>query len=271
MRLSELPSSLLALYRLLFAIILLSPIFLIKWRQYRSAIAARHLLRCIIPGLLLAVHFMSWAWGARMTFVANATLIINLTPVVMPFLVHFLIRESVTRREAMGTAVALCGVLLLSLDTFRLDVRYFWGNVICFASMFTFAAYLAFGRVNRRFPSIWLYMIPVYSVAAVVCLISSLVFLDSIALRSWEEAGWMMAMAVLPTILGHITLNKSLQFFAAQTLAVVNLHQFVFAGLMAWALFRESPPAVYYLAVTLCITGAVIVVREAARSRRLSV
>lgn len=263
------PSALLSGYRLLFAAALLSPLFWLAWRRHRGGFAPRDLWRCLIPGALLAVHFISWAWGARLTYVANASLIINLTPIVMPFLAHFLIRERVSRIEVAGTLVATAGVAALSWNAFRIDPQFLLGNVVCFGSMIAFAAYLAYGRINKDFPSIWLYMIPVYVVAAFLCFLYSCATLPTLALGSWSEAGLMLAMAILPTTLGHIALNRSFRYFAAQTVAVVNLHQFVFAGVMGWLVFFERPPLVFYFASALCVAGAVIVVREAARIRKL--
>ncbi|MDQ8202997.1 DMT family transporter [Pelagicoccus sp. SDUM812003] len=264
-RSSELPPALVAAYRLLFASILLSPVFFLAWRKHRKTFAATQLKRCLIPAGLLAVHFISWAWGARLTYVANATLIINLTPMVMPFLAHFLIREQVTRREILGTLIALSGVIVLSYGAFRIDPSYLKGNIVCFASMTTFAAYLAYGRINKDFPSIWLYMVPIYAMAALLCFAFSAASLDSLSIVSWREVALMLGMAVLPTTLGHVALNRSLRYFAAQTLAVVNLHQFVFAGILGWIIFSDVPPGSFFLAAALCVSGAVVVVREAAR------
>lgn len=266
-RSSSLPPSLVASYRLLFAALLLSPPFFLAWKRHRDWVRPAVFLRCIIPAVLLATHFISWAAGARMTYVANASLIINLTPAVMPFLAYFLIKEKVTRLEILGTLVALSGVALLSFNALSIDPSYFLGNMVCFGSMTTFAAYLAFGRLNRDFPSIWLYMIPIYTIATVICFIYSSFTLSSLELGSWEEAGWMLGMAILPTTLGHITLNRSLRYFASQTFAVVNLHQFVFAGIMGWLVFSDAPPTLFYPAALLCVSGAVIVVYEAARIR----
>lgn len=269
-RSSQLPPSLLASYRLLFAALLLSAPFLLALKKHRDWVNPRVFLRCIPPAVLLAIHFISWAAGARLTYIANATLIINLTPAVMPFLAYFLIREKVTRREILGTIVALSGVVLLSINAFSIDPAYLWGNIVCFASMTVFAAYLAYGRINRDFPSIWLYMIPIYALASLICFAYSFFTLDSIAIGSWEEVGWMLAMAILPTTLGHITLNRSLRYFAAQTFAVVNLHQFVFAGIMGWLIFSDVPPGTFFFAAALCIGGAIIVVQEAARIKARS-
>ncbi|MBK1878020.1 DMT family transporter [Pelagicoccus mobilis] len=267
-RSSSLEPSLVATYRLIFAVALLSPMFFLSWKKHRNWARPKVFLRCIPPALLLAIHFISWAWGARMTYIANASLIINLTPAVMPFLAYFLIREQVTRREIAGTAVAMTGVALMAWNAFSIDPSYLWGNIVCFGSMITFAAYLAFARINKDFPSIWLYIVPINALAAIICLIYSFFALESISIDSWEEAGWMLAMAVLPTILGHVTLNRSLRYFTAQTFAVVNLHQFVSAGIMGWLIFSDVPPNIFFLAAALCIGGAVIVIRETARIRK---
>ncbi|MDQ8187961.1 DMT family transporter [Pelagicoccus sp. SDUM812002] len=267
-RSSSLAPALVGSYRLLFASILLLPIFLKSWHTHRNKVQPRLFLRCLIPSILLAAHLMSWAAGARMTYIANATLIINLTPAVMPLLAFFLIKEKVTRREILGTAVALVGVAILSANAFSINPDYLMGNFVCFASMITFAAYLAFGRINKDFPSIWLYMVPIYIIASVVCFLFSVATLDSVWIGSWEEARWMLAMAILPTILGHVTLNNSLRYFTAQTFAVVNLHQFVSAGILGWLIFSDSPPKTFYFAAALCVSGAVIVIHEAAKIRR---
>lgn len=267
-RSSQLEPSLLAGYRLAFAVALLSPFFFFDWKKHRNWLTAKNLLRCIPPALLLAIHFISWASGARMTYIANATLIINLTPAVMPFLAYFLIRERVTRREIMGTFLAMLGVAVLAWNAFSINPQYLWGNIVCFASMITFAAYLAFGRLNKDFPSIWLYMVPIYAIAAICCFTYSLFTLETVALGSWQEAGWMLAMAVFPTILGHVTLNRSLRYFTAQTFAVVNLHQFVSAGILGWLVFSDLPPREFLLAAALCISGAVLVIRETARIQK---
>lgn len=267
-RSSNLPPALVGSYRLLFAAVLLLPLFISSWRKHSETVNPRLFLRCIFPAILLAIHLISWAAGARMTYIANATLIINLTPAVMPLLAFFLIKEKVTRREILGTFVALGGVAILSANAFSINPDFLWGNMVCFGSMITFAAYLAFGRINKDFPSIWLYMVPIYMIAAALCFLFSILTLDSISIGSWEEAGWMLAMAILPTILGHVTLNNSLRYFTAQTFAVVNLHQFVSAGLMGWLIFNDTPPLTFYFAAALCVSGAIIVIHEAAKIRR---
>jgi len=268
MRLSELPPAQLSAYRLLFATVILLPLFLKDWRAHSGKFKASMLKRCLLPAALLSIHLVSWTQGSRMTYIANASLIINLTPALMPFLAHFLIKERVKGREIAGTLVALSGVCLLSVNAFSIDAQYLWGNLICFASMCSFALYLAFARLNKDFPTIWLYMVPLYAIAGAMTLGYAAVSLPTILLPSWEEAGWMLCMALFPTILGHVTLNRSLRYIPAQSFSVVNLHQFVFAGIMGWLIFADLPPLAFYPSAALCIAGAALVIQESVRSQR---
>jgi drug/metabolite transporter (DMT)-like permease len=48
-----------------------------------------------------------------------------------------------------------------------------------------------------------------------------------------------------------------------QIVSLCNVSQFVFAGLMGYALFREVPPGVFYLASAIVVAGVAVVVFSA--------
>jgi len=135
-----------------------------------------------------------------------------------------------------------------------------WGNLVCFGSMLLFAYYLALGRKNRDFPSIWLYIVPVYAQAAVICALCALPWWGSFEWGSGREWGIMLGLAVMPTLLGHTVLNASVRFLRGQIVSLCNLGQFLFAALMAWALFAQVPPGSFYLGSGLVVAGAALVV-----------
>jgi len=76
---------LLSSYRLFIGAVALTPLFLRDLRRHRDSFRLRDLRRSVIPGLLLGAHFISWIIAARMTTATNASLIVNLVPVAMPF------------------------------------------------------------------------------------------------------------------------------------------------------------------------------------------
>jgi drug/metabolite transporter (DMT)-like permease len=253
---------LLASLRLFVAALVLLPLYVRDLKRYRGTYTKEHLKASVVPGLLLAIHLMSWVVGARMTSTANASLIVNLVPLAMPFFLFWLAREPVTRREAAATAIALCGVVILTASDLSLKSTYFAGDLICLGSMLFYALYMALGRRNRTFPSVWLYLVPLYGIAAVASMAVALLFVNPIQPYSAREVGLILGLGIVPTVIGHSLLNRSMRVFRGQIVSIVNMGQFVFAGLMAYVLWQEVPRWSFYLASLLLACSVVIVVRD---------
>ncbi len=261
---SGLHPAVLSAYRLLGAALLLSPLYVAAARKHRAEYSVRDLRRTLLPALTLALHFISWAQGAQWTRAANATLLVNLSPVAVPFLLFLTMREKVTRAEILGTACALGGVAWLASSDFGLDRRYLLGDVTCFGSMLLFSYYLVLGRVNRAVPNLWLYLVPVYAIAGALCLLVALIVADPFGPHPPRAYLMALGLAVIPTILGHSILNHSMQRLSGPVVGVCNLFQFLFAGALAFVLFREAPRPAFYGAGILVVAGAVIVIRGVA-------
>lgn len=267
---SGLHPAVLASYRLLGAALLLSPLFWVQLRKYRTQYSARHLKMTLLPAFTLALHFISWAQGAQLTRTANASLVGNLTVVVVPFLMFFLVRERVSKREVVGTLIALAGVVWLASSDFNLSRSGLWGDIVCFGSMVLFSFYLVQGRLNRDVPNIWLYLVPLYAFAGLICLGVASVVADPFAPHSALAWWCALGLAVGPTIIGHSILNVSIQRLSGQIVSVCNLFQFLFAGVLAWMLFHELPHPAFYSAGLLVVSGALLVIRGANQSARES-
>lgn len=256
---------LVASYRLLVAAVVLFPFFLRDITQARQdhpnarPYTWEMLAWTIPPALFLAVHFMSWVIGARMTQVANASLIANLTPVVMPFFVWIFFRERVKRQEIVGTVFTLAGLLVLTGSNLSVSKTSFTGDLICFGSMLAFAAYLALGRKNGARIGLWLYMVPLYTISGLACLITALFFINPIKPYTLSNVLLILGLGVIPTVAGHTILNYSLKFFRGQVVSVTNLTQPIFATLMGFLIFAERPRPIFYLAAAIIISGVLIV------------
>ena len=254
-------------YRLILGACLLSPLFFSARKRYPN-IVNRQFWHGIWPAAgLLALHFISWNIGARMTPAANASLIVNVTPIAMPFFLIFLLKERLTRAEIYGTILAMAGVFLLGLSDFNTSPEYFLGDVIAFISMLLYAAYLAWSRLNKHIPSIYLYVVPVYGLAGVISLVLAVPYAAAVGgipllgENVWKELTMIAGLALVPTIMGHSIINWGMQKLRGQVVAIVNLGQFIFAGIMAWFILKETPTIGFFIAVGLVITGAIIVVR----------
>lgn len=253
---------LLSSYRLLVAAVALTPLFIRDYRRQAVRALAPHIRSAIAPGILLGVHFISWIIAARMTTAVNASLIVNLSPIVMPFILFYMIHERITRRELIGTALAIAGVLVLSAADFNVSRRYFWGDVLCFVSMLFFTFYLALGRRNKHLESIWLYVVPLFYIAGIMCFFIALFFVNPIKAYNVKEIALILALGIVPTVFGHSILNYSLKHMKGQIISIFNMTQFIFAGVMAYFIWRETPGPLFYLASILVLGGAILAIER---------
>ena len=262
-RLSTVNPFVLTAMRLLIAMAALSPVLLSELRKHKGSFTRGHVRRTRLPAVVLAAHLMIWTVGARMTAVAQSSLIVNLVPVAVPFFLLWIAGERINRAEVAGTALSIVGLLALSVKDVVTGQGSLEGDALCFLSMLLFALYLALGRRNRDFPSVWLYVIPVYGQAAIVCLAVALPWLPTLAGAPAREWWILVALAAIPTVCGHSLINHAIRTIRGQVVSLCNMSQFIFAGIMGYLLFRELPGAVFYAASAIVVAGVVIVVRAA--------
>jgi drug/metabolite transporter (DMT)-like permease len=260
---STVPPVLLAAYRMLLASLLLLPLFAAALKRHGNPGVKTLLTKSVVPGIVLAIHFITWISGSRLTLAANATLIVDMLPVVMPFVVFVIAGERVTRREILGTLVALCGIMLLVISD--LGIGNMVGNALCFVSMLLYAIYLSLAKRNNDFPSIWMYVVPVYLIGGSICLVlGSLIDPPTLNLPI-EELLFIAGLAVIPTVIGHTAANYAMGKLRAQLVAIMGLGEFIFATMMAYLFFREVPSVLFIPASMLVVAAAAIVLQRRRR------
>jgi drug/metabolite transporter (DMT)-like permease len=265
---STLHPLLLAGGRLLLASLVLLPVYLREVRK-RGRLTFRDLLPSVLPGLFLAAHFSTWAVGARMTLGANASLIVNMTPVVMPFFVFAFTREVIRRLEVVGTVVAIAGVVILGLQSVSFGTDTLPGDAVCFVSMLFFAAYLALARRNRRGGSIWLYVTPVYFVGGVVTLVTAAFAVPADAyVFSLRNTLTLLGLVAGPTLIAHTVLNHAMGVLPSQLVSISQISQVIWASIAAFLVFGEVPSPLFYAAAAAIAAGITIVVMGHGRAAR---
>ena len=269
-RCSSVPPTLLAAYRLLIAAVALTPLLAWDLLAKRRTLGWKQLRPALLPGIVLGVHAVAWNAGADRTTVANATLIVTMVPIAMPFFLFALIREKLTGPELAGTAVSLAGVVALGAADFRISDEYFAGDAICFVSMLLYAFYLALARKNRGLPSIWMYVVPMYFVGGLICLAAAPFEPGQPATYNAKEIMMILGLALVSTAMGHSILNWCLRHMRGQVVSIINLFQFVYAGIMAVIIWgkKEAPSWAFYPASALVVAGAIIVLRARRGARQ---
>lgn len=246
---------LLASGRQLTAALVLLPLFFKEMKQNKD-FRPGDLKISLIPGVLLGIHFITWITGARMIPGANATLIVNLTPAVTPLLLYFLTRERTNRQEGIGSVLALSGSFVLAFSDLALNRDYFLGDLICFVSMLTLAAYLVFSK--RSMKGIWTYLVPLYLTGGTVCFLASF-FTTNPFRESLTRADWIaiLGMGIVSTLGGHSIINWAMKHLRGQIVSLFHNTQFIYAGLIGFFVFKEIPRGNFFVAAVLIILGLI--------------
>jgi drug/metabolite transporter (DMT)-like permease len=147
------------------------------------------------------------------------------------------------------------GVVVLGVVDYTISSTLFAGDLVCVLSMILLAWYLVLARKNKSIPSIWLYLVPLYLQAGVICLIAGLVRTgapDSIPAEEWL---YMVLLGLIPTVIGHSLLNLAMRWFRSQIVAIISQLQFAYAGVLGYFFFSEIPHGSFYLASVFMISG----------------
>lgn len=252
---SALSPEMLSAGRLLAAVLILIPVFVREKKRFPEVRLSACFRTSFLPAVLLTLHFFSWTLGARWTTAANSTLIVNMIPIAMPFLSLLLLKEALTKPEILGTMITGAGVVILAVADYRIDTSLIRGDLICIVSMILMAWYLILARKNRAFPSVWLYLVPLYAQAGIICLTIGWLrtgFPQAMPVQEWWN---ILLLALLPTVFGHSLLNLAMRWFRSQFVAIAAQMQFLYAGVFGYWFFNEVPHASFYLASLFMLVG----------------
>jgi drug/metabolite transporter (DMT)-like permease len=255
---SEIDGILFASYRMLVAALVLTPAFILGLKNQKLHFGWNIIKPALIPGIILAVHFITWIFAARITLAANATLIVCMVPLAMPVIVFFMMGDRVKKSELVGTVIALLGVVIIGFSDSHLGGNYLRGDFLAFVSMVLLALYMAYAKKNRQQRNIWIYLVPLYYIGGIVCLLLSFFFTPPHkALYSGREILMILGTGIVSTVIGHTLINYGMRRQPSQIVSLILLSQFIFAGILAFFIFGEIPSIAFYPAVA-CITAGTL-------------
>ena len=245
-RMSDAPSLVKALYRVVFTVFLLAPFALTRHREGFARLRSRDALAAGVTGVALAVHFALWFESLRWTTVAASATLVQAQPLFVALGAWALLGERLTRRIALGVAVALGGMALMSVGDLLVGGalagrRPLYGDALAVAAAVASAAYVLAGRTLRQRVALLPYVTVVYVVCATV--LFALALAAGHPLTGYPSREWLLflGMAVGPGVFGHTVINWALAHVESSVVSVSLLGEPLVSALLALALFSEMP------------------------------
>ena len=258
-RFSTAPSSVTASWRLLWTVILMTPVVFGGKNSRREllSIDKKTAMLSIISGIFLAIHFWFWFESLYLTSVASASTIVS-TEVIWVSIGFFLFLKGRLSLKAVGAiAVAFAGSALVAFADSGAGGTHLWGDLFALLAAMAVAVYMLIGRIVRSGVSTTVYTYLVYAACAAGLLLTSVVQQQGLFAYGFNGILIGLALAVFSTILGHSVFSWCLKYFSPSFVSASKLCEPVVAAILAGFLFGEVPGPVQ-LAGCVLILGSVL-------------
>lgn len=261
------PSLYVAFGRLGFSILFLSPIVLSKYRAAIYKISKTQFLLIGLAGLFLALHFVSWIISLEYTSVLISVVFVTTSPLWVAVLEVVILKVRMPKVVIVGLIVAMLGGLIIGLGNNTSDVtqtgqNHLLGAILSLIGAFAIAIYLIVGRTIRKqiplLPYIWL----VYGSASIFLLAILLISQTSLSGYSELTYVYLVALALLPQLIGHTAINNALAHLPATIVGMSTQLEPVGSAIIALFLFSEIPTFIQIIGSTCILIGVILANRS---------
>lgn len=257
-RLIEAPPLIISLYRLGMTFVLLTPPALLKYRDELTRLTKKDLMTAALGGICLALHFYTWISSLWYTTVSSSTVLVNTHSIFVLIGSYLLFKERISGRALFGMFLALAGSIFISFWDFRLNSEAFLGDILALAGAFFIAGYFLIGRGLRQKMSLTPYTFVVYGSCTLALLLMALATSTPLSPGPPMNIVLYLALAIVPTLLGHSIFNWALKYVQAAVVSIAMLGEPVGATILAMLVLRELPTAVQAAGGAVIIAGLYI-------------
>jgi drug/metabolite transporter (DMT)-like permease len=269
----DVPSLVIAAWRLTIATAFLAPLALTRYRQELFSLKKKDLLLALLSGTFLALHFDTWITSLEYTSVASSVVLVSTTPLWVALLSPLTLKEPITRFVLVGMLLALLGGIVVGLSEmcslgaggvsclapgviFRGEA--FLGDALALIGALMAALYMIIGRRLRGGFSLVSYIFIVYGMAAVVLVVIMLAAGYTGFGYPSEAYIWLLLLGLIPQLIGHSSFNWALGYLSAAFVAITLLGEPIASTILAYLLLNETPSGLEIFGAILILSGILI-------------
>ena len=244
--------------RMLISAVLLAPFAMVMYRAELFSLARRDVAIMVGIGAVLATHFSLWIASLDLTSVASSVVLVTAHPILVGLVGHFFMSERLSRLNAVGIAIGLMGVIILTQGDAGAGSDTLVGDLLAFLGGVAAGVYILAGRQTRKRISLPVYAFIVYASCAVFLMVG-VVFTGTELFTLPADEWWLfLLMALGPSILGHTMYNWTLRYVPASVVSVSLLGEPVGSSLLAALLLSEVPPEYTMIGGAIILVGIVM-------------
>ncbi len=209
-----------------------------------------------LAGVFFAGDLAFWHAGIKITTAANATLLANLTPILVAIAAWFLFQERPTRGMVLAGALAILGAICLAAGNVRFAPERVSGDILSALTAVWYTGYLLSIRAARKAGAATVeVMFWSAFVGAPIALLVALGFNEP--LLPPEPAGWLplLALALIVHVGGQGGVAYGLGHTPAALATLIILIQPVVSALVGWMMFGEAFTPLQWIGAAFVLIG----------------
>ncbi len=264
---SEASPMVIAFYRMLIGTVVWAPFYFYRSRNSPPVrITPRQWRFMLLAGLALCFHFATWITSLSYTTVASSVFLIMTQPIMVAVAAHFILHERLNRMSLVAMGLTVVGSFLIFGGDFAVSRRALFGDFLALLGAVGAGIYLFVARIARPDREngeagvpLAQYLPVVYATATVGLGLLALVRGDSFG--PFQPQTWraILALGLVPQVIGHSLLNWALGYLPALQVNITLVGEPVGASLLALLLLGESPSAGLLAGSPLLILAVVLI------------
>jgi drug/metabolite transporter (DMT)-like permease len=234
------PSLSIAAWRLIIASVVLLPYAWATRRDEIQSLTGREWVLLLVSGLFLGLHFVTWIASLALTSVASSVVLVSMGPLFVGLGSWLFLRERPSLALGAGIVLAAAGSVVISSGDLGQGKDQLLGDLLALTGAVMVAGYFMIGRKVRAHRSLTTYIALVYGAAMVVVVAIVLVTRQPMTGFSLEAYAWLLALGLVPQLIGHSTLNWALRHLSATFVSILTLAEPIGSGILAFVILGEA-------------------------------
>ena len=257
---SQAPSVVTAFYRLMWTVVLMTPVVLGRGECRRELMRTdrKSVGLCALSGVFLALHFTTWFESLNKTSVASSTAIVCTEVIWVAIGYCMFMKGKISLAAAGSICVTVGGSLLIALSDYSSGGNHLLGDVLSLAAAVFVAVYTLIGRQVRAYMSTTVYTYIVYGFCALalgLATVASGFAFTGYGVRSVVVG---LLLSVCSTLLGHSIFSWCLKFLSPSFVSASKLCEPAVAAVFALFLFQEIPAPLQIAGGVVTIGGVLL-------------
>lgn len=265
------PAAIIANYRLLFAVLLMAPVVFLKHRQEFRNIEKRDWVLSAFAGVFLAFHFILWFESLNYTSVASSVVLVTLQPIFAFLGTYFLFKERFSQGAIISMIIALIGSFIISWGDFRISGMALFGDILALLGAIAITVYFLFGQTARKRLSMMSYTFIVYGISSLTLILYNIALHNPFFGYTLPDWGIFLALAIVPTFLGHSLFNWALRWLSTATISMGIVFEPIGASILAYFILGEKVTAAQWLGGSIVIFGLFLFIMSTSRKRNVTI